>query len=172
MNTQVIILNGKATSGKNSFVDKLNEYIPTTHYSYVDFTREMLRNMGIPVDEKTEEMRKLLCDINNCLEEYNSIPFTDCMDVYSDFLSGLYESDVLVIDCREPEKIERLKNSMDGAITVFVDNVNVPLITTNSADSKVMDYVYDYVVNNSGNINNLDKEVERFAEYIHRRMNT
>jgi dephospho-CoA kinase len=35
-----------------------------------------------------------------------------------------------------------------------------------------MDYVYDYVVNNSGDINNLDKEVERFAEYIHRRMNT
>ena len=170
MNKQIFILNAKATAGKDTFIKKLNEYIPTIHYSYVEFTREMFRNMGIAVDEKTEKMRKLLCDVNNSLEEYNDIPFADCLEIYMDFMNSMFdECDILVIDCREPEKIDRLKNAINGAFTVFIDNINVPLITSNSADAKVMDYIYDYVVNNNGGLNNLDREVEKFVEYITRR---
>jgi dephospho-CoA kinase len=161
-NKLIVILNGNATSGKNTFVEFVNDVIPTVHYSYVDYTRNMLHDAGIDVDNKSDKIRKLLCDVNNALEEYGDIPYNDCKDVTLDFLSDAYESNILFIDCREPEKIERMKKNF-GAITVFI-NSDVECITTNSADAKVaILYKYDFIVDNTDTLNNLREEVRRFT---------
>lgn len=75
MTKKIFILNGVHTSGKDTFVKYINEYgIDAVHYSYVDFTRDMLESRGINIKDKSNMLRKLLCDVNNALEEYGDIP--------------------------------------------------------------------------------------------------
>lgn len=75
MSKRIFILNGVHTSGKDTFVKYINEYgIDVVHYSYVDFTSDMLESKGINIKDKSNKLRKLLCDVNNALEEYNDIP--------------------------------------------------------------------------------------------------
>ena len=158
----IVILNGNATSGKNTFANMVGELVPSHHYSYVDFTCNMLRSAGINVDDKSEEMRKLLCDVNNSLEEYDDIPFIDCSDITYDFYDNKIDTNILFIDCREPEKIDRMKKEFD-AITVFVKS-NISQVTSNAADAKVLiPYTYDFVVDNTSTLDNLQREAKRFA---------
>ena len=91
MSKRIFILNGIHTSGKDTFVKYINEYgIDAIHYSYVDFTRDMLESKGINIKDKSNKLRKLLCDVNNALEEYNDIPFKDCLNIADNFLKQCF----------------------------------------------------------------------------------
>lgn len=166
MNKRIFILNGTARSGKDTFADILQEAgIETVHYSYVEFTRTVLRQLGFNVDEKTEKMRKLLCDINDCFEEYGDIPHKDCVSIANDFKSDKISGKCLLIDCREPKKIERLKNEL-GAQTIFIKS-NTEAISSNKADKAVSTkYVYNYYINNTGTLDEFKHNVMAFAKYV------
>ena len=159
MSKRIFILNGVHTSGKDTFVKYINEYgIDAVHYSYVDFTRDMLESKGINIKDKSNKLRKLLCDVNNALEEYDDIPFNN-------FHQNWLEGDWLFIDCREPKKIERLKQALN-AKTVFVKS-NKTITADNSADKAVAEnYEYDYVVQNTGSLDDLRNNTIDFIKGV------
>ena len=168
LNKRVFILNGVHRSGKDTFVRYLNDIgIYAVHYSYVDFTREMLKSKGIDINNKSNKLRKLLCDVNNALEEYDDIPFKDCLDIVDNFYQGWLEGDWLFIDCREPKKIERLKQAVN-AKTVFIKS-NEAITANNSADKAVAsDYKYDYAIENIGTLEDFYNNISLFLnEFIH-----
>lgn len=161
---QVFVLNGSPTSGKNTFVEMMP--YETVHYSYVDFTREILRNAGIPVETKTNDMRVLLESVNNAIEIYNDIPFKDCCDVIMDFLDGRYENcELLFIDVRKPENIDRFFRLFKGIRTVYVSNKK-PISSVTESDSQVANYEYDFYIDNSGSLEDLQREADRFIAEI------
>lgn len=163
MNKKVFILNGAATAGKNTFANFVDEIVPVCHYSYVDFARYMLEDIGVDINAKTDKLRTLICNVNNDLEDYDDIPFKDCEDIYKDFINGNIEADILFIDCREPKKIERMKKAFN-AKTVFVKSNKIN-IATNIADKAVDEkYTYDFYINNEGTISELRDEAIDFVK--------
>lgn len=161
--SQVFVLNGSPTSGKNTFVEMLP--CESAHYSYVDFTRDMLDYKGIDYKAKTGKERILLESINNALEEFDDIPFKDCCDLTKDFLGGSLECEYLFVDIRKPKNIKRFLNEFKGARAVYVDNKK-PISFVTVSDSQVADYEYDFYIDNSGSLEDLQREADRFISEI------
>lgn len=160
---QIFVLNGSPTAGKNTFVDMIPA--KTIHYSYVDFTRDILDYAGIDYRKKSDKVRVLLESINNALEEFDDIPFKDCCDLTQDFLNGLYEEEYLFIDIRKPCNIKRFLDKFKGARAVYVDNKK-PISSVTESDSQVANYDYDFYIDNSGSLEDLQNEVNRFMAEI------
>lgn len=165
INRQIFILNGVHSAGKDTFVKFVNELgVKAFHTSYVDFTRNILSEV-INVKNKANKTRKLLCNVNNALEEYDDIPFKACCQITNDFKMGKLGYDWLIIDCREPRKIERLKQTFD-AKTIFIKS-DKKITADNSADKAVAEnYEYDYIIDNTGSLENLKANTLAFVNQI------
>lgn len=162
---KVIITNGSGTNGKDTFSNLLNKYIPTHKYSSINLVKQMLEIAGVDTNNKTEELRKLCSDIKDILTKYGDIPFKDVSSIVMDFKDNLIETDVLLIDIREPEEIARAVKIF-GAETILIRNPNVAAITTNHADANVENYTYDYIIENNGTLEHLEEVAKEFAKYI------
>ena len=55
-----------------------------------------------------------------------------------------------------------MMKDLTGAFTVFIENENVPEITSNPADANVANYEYDFVIKNNGTIDDYKREVYNF----------
>ena len=58
------------------------------------------------------------------------------------------EDKIIFIHCREPDEISRFVEDMN-AITIFIDR-NMHDSISNSSDANVLDYHYDYIIDNNG----------------------
>ena len=104
---KVFITNGSAENGKDSFSELLNKYISVYKYSSIDLVKEMFEVVGVSKNNKTEKKRKLWSDGKDLLTEYDDIPFKDITSIVTDFKNNLINAEVLLIDIREPDEIER-----------------------------------------------------------------
>ncbi len=166
MNKKVFILNGVANAGKDTFVNYINSLgISAVHYSYVDFTKNVLKDIGFDTDTKTDSMRKLLCDVNCALKNYADIPFKDCCSVVDDFKKDYLNGDWLFIDCREPSEIRRM-TKLFNAKAVFIDRgkVTVPINSADLAATNSTNYCkYDYIIENKGNLTEFETNIRHFV---------
>lgn len=180
---KLVITNGTGGAGKDTFCQMVKKELEeigfeTWRYSYVDFTRNMLHEFAdIDTSKKTDKDRKLLAAINRALEEYDDIPFKDCCDLINDFLlsfqnryepmTDTYEkndTDFIFLDVRSPEIIDRFKEKYKNIYTVLVDNGK--LTDSTSEDLNVKNYDYDYTINNSGTLCDLEQQAHDFVTYI------
>lgn len=159
----IFVLNGSPRAGKNTFVDSFP--CKVTHYSYVDLTKRMLDHVGVDYHFKNDSARVLLESINNALEKYDDIPFKDICSVADDFLNGYFETVYLFIDVRKPENIKRFLDKYKGSRSVFIHDGKTVSHATES-DSQVSNYSYDFYVDNTGTMENLKEEVQRFLKGI------
>ena len=73
---------------------------------------------------------------------------------------------LFLVDSREPEEIEKFKKDL-GAITVLVRRSDAEQqSTSNHADANVLEYKYDYEMNNNGTLNDLYDEAINFLNAI------
>ena len=79
--------------------------------------------------------------------------------------NGEIEADVFLVDIREPEEIKRLVEATD-AFTVFIENNNVPAITSNEADANVENYEYDFRIQNNGTLDDFEDSIKLFMEFL------
>ena len=158
---KIYILNGAGTSGKGTFVEFVGKYIPTYKYSIVDLPKEAAKVLGWD-GGKTEKDRRFLSDIMDLSTDYNDSPFRDVLSVVTDFKNNLIEDEVLFIDMRDPRDIDRAVKTF-GAKTILIDNPNVEKIESNHADANVKDYEYDYIIENDGSLEQLDKAAKLFC---------
>ena len=162
---KIFITNGSAGNGKDTFVEFLSKYISVFKYSSIDLVKEMFEVVGISKDNKTEKKRKLWSDGKDLLTAYDDIPFKDIASIVADFKNNYIEADVLFIDIREPEEIARAVETF-GAESIFIDNPNVKKIVSNHADANVGNYDYDYIIENDGTLEQLDKVALWFVEAV------
>ncbi len=175
---RLIIINGTGGAGKDTFCNYVikclnqKDYV-IWRYSYVDFARFILSDKGIDTSKKTNKDRVLLAGLNKLLEEYDDIPFKDCCQLINDgFFKDMddpYEYnpesvDIILLDVREPDVIERFKTVYDDVLTVLVDNGTTNTVT--KEDEGVFNYKYDRIISNTRDLDFLKHQAEVFADEI------
>ena len=165
MEKKVFITNGSAENGKDSFAAFLGKYISVFKYSSIDLVKEMFEFVGVSKNDKTEKKRKLWSDGKDLLTQYDDIPFKDIASIVADFKNNKIETEVLLIDIREPDEIARAVAEF-GAETILVRNPNVAKIESNHADRDVENYEYDYIIVNNGTLEQLEATAKNFSDYI------
>ena len=164
MDKLVFIVNGKPRAGKDTFAMILNRYMDVYKYSAVTKVKEIATLCGWD-GQKEERDRKFLHELKMLTSEYSDMSYQDVVNEINKYRNGEIEADVFVVDVREPEDIKRLVEEV-GAITVFIENDNVPAITSNAADANVENYEYDFVIRNNGTMKEFEYEIKIFMEFL------
>ena len=164
MDKLVFIVNGKPRAGKDTFAMILNRYMNVYKYSAVTKVKEIATLCGWD-GQKEERDRKFLHELKMLTSEYSDMAYQDVVNEIKKYRNGEIEADIFIVDVREPEEIERLAKEV-GALTVFIENNNVPAITSNAADANVENYEYDFVVSNNGTMNDFEEEIKLFMEFL------
>ena len=159
---KIFITNGSAENGKDSFAEFVGKYISTYKYSSIDLVKEMFEVVGVSKKEKTEKKRRLWSDGKDLLTEYDDIPFKDVASIVTDFKNNKIEAEVLLIDIRESEEIARAVETF-GAETILIRNPNAIKIESNHADRDVENYEYDYIIENDGTLEQLERVAKLFV---------
>lgn len=164
MDKMVFIVNGKPRAGKDTFAEILNRYMVVYKYSAVTKIKEIAKQCGW-TGAKEERDRKFLHELKMLTSAYSDLPYQDVLDKIEKYRSGEILADVLVVDVREPEEIDRLRKATD-AITIYIENENVPAITSNEADANVANYEYDFTIFNNGTIEEFEDNIMNFMEFL------
>lgn len=171
INHALFILNDIGGSGKDTFFLNVQKYHDLSFsYSTIDPIRNMLMENGIDTSQKTEKDRKLLSDIKNAIMTYDEEYSVKNIKKIDDSLYKEYnhydphKSSFLFVHCREKEDIEWIKKL--GAYTILIKNDNVPAIESNDSDKNVLNQDYDFVIDNSGALEEFDKKAKIFTETI------
>lgn len=158
---KIFVQNSVGGSGKDTWASLLNKHISTYKYSIVDLPKEAAKVLGWD-GGKTEKDRKFLSDVMDLSTEYNDAPFKDVLSIVTDFKNNLLEYNVLIIDMRDPKDIARAVETF-GAETILIRNPNVRKIESNHADQNVENYNYDYIIENDGTLEQLEKVAKLFV---------
>ena len=164
MDKLVFIVNGKPRAGKDTFAMILNRYMDVYKYSAVTKVKEIATLCGWD-GQKEERDRKFLHELKMLTSEYSDMSHQDVVNEINKYRNGEIEADVFVVDVREPEDIKRLVEEV-GAITVFIENDNVPAITSNAADANVENFEFDFVIPNNGTMKEFEDEIKLFMEFL------
>jgi hypothetical protein len=150
-------------SGKDTWASLLNKYIPTLKYSIVDLPKEAAKVLGWD-GGKTEKDRRFLSDIMDLSTDYNDAPFKDVLSLVTVFKNNkdYTEYKALIIDMRDPKDIARAVETF-GAETILIRNPNVKKIESNHADRDVENYKYDYIIENDGTLEQLERVAKLFV---------
>lgn len=162
MNKRVVIINGTGGVGKSTFVDLAKEKHKVMEYSSVDKVKEIARIIGWE-GKKTEKDRKFLSDLKLLTADYCDMPLEDMKRVYNEFLES--EEEILFLHIREPEEIDKAKKEFN-AITLLILNNRIKPILSNMADANVLKYSYDYIIENSSTLKDLQDKVNVFMYYL------
>lgn len=174
MDKKIFIINGSTRGGKDTFVrlvtTELNDINKRFHtvinFDSVGrlkvFESEINRNVE-ETKNKTERYRKFLSDLKKLTDEYCDLSFEDIYDTVRDFKSDDNDAIALFIHIREPKNIERAVKELD-AKTILIENKNSKVIATNESDKNIFNYTYDYVIDNSGRLEELREKVINFVQ--------
>lgn len=158
---QIFITNGMARSGKDTFAEYLNYFVPTLKYSSIDKVKDIAKQCGWD-GTKDEKSRKFLSDLKVLTSQFNDMPFQAIKTVVEQFKEDK-EKRILLIDIREPEEIEKIKKTFN-AKTILIKRDSVKNITSNMADANVFNYKYDYVIENNNTLDEFYWTVYNFAK--------
>ena len=171
---KIFIVNGAPGSGKTSFEIFVKQASRTRGFlvdifSTIDFVKDIAHQCGWD-GTKTLENRKFLSDLKDLLTEWADIPFKKTLDHVESIKSHweIYEvendNNIIFIDCREPQEIKRLCNTLNAKSVLIqrADNENIP--TSNHADQNILNYNYDIIIDNNSNLENLEARAIEFIE--------
>lgn len=170
-----VIINGSGGVGKDLFCNYAKIVLRSMrkeffNYSTVDYVKESAMKLGWN-GIKDERGRKFLSDLKAAMTEYNDIPFKITCSFVEDFTRS-YKSSYNVepdgigfIHCREKKEIDKLVKALSAKKLLIVRD-NAEAITSNPSDKNVMDIEYDFVIDNSGNEEDLLRIVRFFVEAI------
>ena len=106
---QIFITNGMARSGKDTFAEYLNDFVPTLKYSSIDKVKDIAKQCGWD-GTKDEKSRKFLSDLKILTSKFNNMPFRAIKTTVDQFKEDK-EKRILLIDIREPKEIEKSKKA-------------------------------------------------------------
>lgn len=171
---KIVVVNGRPGSGKTTF-----EYIIKKKMSAfcemrstVDLVKEIAIFYAGWDGNKDLKNRKFLSDLKDLLTKFDNVPFNDIVR-YKD----IWESDmkrygvinhphVLLVDSREPEEIQKFKDEL-GAVAVLIRRTEVENEeTSNHADANVFDFDYDWVIENNGSLEDLERRTLDFLDLL------
>ena len=159
----IVVINGSGGVGKDTFVELCKEYTKVMNISSVDKVKEAAHILTGWNGEKDEKSRKLLSDLKEMGIQYNDAPFQYITNMVEEFKES--EEEVMFIHIREAKEIEKCKKTFD-AMTLLITNKNVVAVTTNHSDKDVLDFNYDYHIENDGTIEELKEKAKDFVNQL------
>ncbi|MCI9247128.1 MAG: hypothetical protein HFJ30_08525 [Clostridia bacterium] len=159
----IVVINGSGGVGKDTFVELCKEYTKVMNISSVDKVKEAAHILTGWNGEKDEKSRKLLSDLKEMGIQYNDAPFQYITNMVEEFKKS--EEEVMFIHIREAKEIEKCKKTFD-AMTLLITNKNVVAVTTNHSDKDVLDFNYDYHIENDGTIEELKEKAKDFVNQL------
>lgn len=165
---QVVVVNGYPGAGKDTVIDMIVDLLPGPRFtsigeklSSVDHVKRAARLLGWPGD-KDEKGRDFLSDLK------------DVSDVYYDTstkriiqLVDTSECDYVFVMVREPVQIEKLKTYYGTKFcSLLVRSPRELTGFTNTGDSGILNWSYDYIIHNDGDFADLKEKAEKFVLYL------
>lgn len=160
---KILIVNGLPRSGKDTFAKIVKENISAKKISSVDYIKTIAVLCGWN-GEKNGESRKFLADLKFLTSKYNDLSFNKVTEQIDEFREN-NDYELMLIDVREPEEIEKYKN-IHNAITVFIDNKRVEGEQSNKADASVKEFKYDYIIDNNSTISRFAHNIRNFLDEL------
>jgi len=172
-NLKVLAINGAPGSGKTTFENMIKARMGAYYCSRstIDFVKEIATKCGWD-GTKTLENRKFLSDLKDLLTSYNDGPMRDirrCLENFEEDLRFHHVEDqphIFCSDVREPAGLQRFKDEYN-AITILIRRAAAEEVeTSNHADAEVLNFDYDYIINNNGTLDTLQKIAYDFVDLI------
>lgn len=160
---KIIIVNGSAGSGKDSFVNaaKKGNY-PVYNFSTIDYVKEKALELGWN-GKKDERGRRLLSDLKDALSLYDDIPFKKVIEKIREVKE---DNAIIFVHSREPVDIAKWV-ILTNAKTLFIRRSAAEDVEhSNHADKEVFNYDYDYEFSNDGDIMQLHDGAIHFINWI------
>lgn len=164
---KIIIVNGHPKSGKTQFELYLAKHTNAIIYSSITPVKEYAKKYfgwSGNEDDKTEEWRRFFSELKRMLVVEFDYIAEDLGKQINEFYRDT-NGDLLLIDSREPEEIERFKNCFH-ATTLFIKNDRVEKIMSNDADANVENYKYDYYIDNNSTLDDLEQKAIEFINEL------
>lgn len=159
----VYVLNGSGGCGKDTFVDLCTECTDAYiwHISTITPIKEAAELLGWQ-GKKDEKSRKFLSDLKDlCTNAFDTSYNYIEKQIYR---AKYWRVDYIFIDCREPKEIERICKQFN-AKSIYIDaSKRNPIITSNHADAEVMNYNYDFYIDNNGTLEELKEKAKEFMK--------
>ena len=172
---KIILVNGYPESGKDTFVDFCLEILGPygAKVSTIDFVKYLAAQCGWD-GTKTLENRKFLSNLKDLLTKWADVPYHKTMCEIENHFFGLEQFNlrdmgVVFVMCREPEEIQKFVERT-GAKTLCVRREEAEKQkTSNHADAKVLEYKYDYYINNNYSLEHLKIAAKAFVDLIRKK---
>ena len=165
MEKHIVILNGNGGCGKDTFANLCAKYAKVKKCSTVDKIKEAASLIGwSPSLKDDEDSRKFLADFKTLLTNYNDFPFKEILKSIDEFKND--DNEILFLFIREIPEIKRLLSINSNVKTLLLTNKNTKFIVSNEADKNVLNFDYDYIINNDDNKVQLDKKAENFVNML------
>lgn len=151
---RIVIINGQGGAGKDTFIDMLaGKGLKIVNVSSVDGIKELARIIGWN-GTKEEKDRKFLSDLKILTSDYCGFSENYLTKKTEEFLES--ENDLMFVHIREPFFIKGFLNKFPSAKTLLIRRGEVSSYG-NIADDGVFDFEYDYVIDNCGTLEDLQK---------------
>lgn len=180
INTFIFVINGSNSSGKDTFVDiasslsselNIDEVV---HISSVDVIKKMAKRYGWD-ENKDEKGRKLLADLKEAWDNYNSLTQIDIFTRTKRWIiskNSFLKPRFLFVDIREPTKIKTYIDSIEKYYgdcvctgTILIKQTRTEA-ASNPADQGVNNFKYDIIIDNDGTIDELKDKCRSFLESL------
>lgn len=167
----IILINGCAECGKDSFVLFVNKYIEQCKYevhnlSTIDPVKNAMRELGWD-GTKTEENRLMMVEMKQLWIKRMNGPFNYVKDIIEE-TEKRYQKTLIklffFIHVREPEEIQKLVDYYREKCQTLLIKSNRGKALKNGADDIVENYNYDHIVYNNGTLNDLKREAAIFTK--------
>ena len=166
---KIIIINGAANSGKDTFVKLVQRFasIEVVNISSIDPVKELMEKCGWTREDKSDLARETMSRIKQSLVDLNDGPFWYIQSRIEAIRWNRPNVEAVFVHVREAEEIEKIKWAFKKkCLTLLVKrDVRIP---ENFSDQDVMNFSYDLVVRNNGIIKDLEFLAFYLAQYLDR----
>ena len=168
----IYVVNGAAGAGKTTFEENVKKIVGEEScyiLSTITPIKEIAKNVGWN-GTKDLKSRKFLSDLKDLLIEWNDYPFKyiceQVRQIEGDWGEyGVKPKDIVIfIDFREPEEIKKLCDKLDAKSLLIQRASAENSETSNHADAEVLNYNYDIVIENNGDLRDYAAAALKFVD--------
>lgn len=166
----MVIINGLSNSGKNTFCEFCGDIIYTKSLSAVDVVRKASQLFDLADTKNKVRDRNFMGELLTLVDKYNDHSFCYIEKQYNSFREHVNyalndEEFIVFVHSRDPKKIDRLKEKFSATTVLFL-NPNIDIDPKNIPDKDVMNYEYDYIIENNGTLQELQEKALNFTKEI------
>ena len=168
----IYIVNGAPGAGKTTFETNVQKCMSNSFcyiLSTVDFVKEIAKKCGWD-GTKDLKNRKFLSDLKDLHTNWNNVPFNKIVQQVKSIEDEwkYYDIDLnrtaIFIDCREPEEIQKLCATLNAKSLLITRADAENTSTSNHADQNVLNYDYDIIIQNNGDLIEFARTAIYFVE--------